>query len=277
MNTNELGFFLLLVGLALTRAVPTKLADEKSLNEDQEDLKIEETGGEDQVRPKKSTICLESGSLVPQVQSSGVQTISQPVQTLNIQPVPQRLQTFNVQAVPQQQVQAVSIQQVPQQIQMNVIQPSQSCMKLIQPAVQPAVKVIQPPQVYLPSQTNVNIIQPPREVAKPVVETVIKEKIVKSDPKPEKILLPSKEEPLFPKPVMVVEPEPVACVKVPQCNQCQQSMMQCSCTRQQIPALSSVVLMEPAAKMLEFKRRNPQVAPLLNHHAHHHHHRHVSV
>ncbi|XP_043515037.1 uncharacterized protein LOC122531299 isoform X2 [Frieseomelitta varia] len=247
MNTNELGFFLLLVGLALTQAVPTKLTDEVSLNEGQEEPKVDETEGEDQVRPKKSTICLESGSLVPQVQSGGIQTVSQPVQTLNIQPVPQ-------------------------QIQMSVIQPSQACMKLIQPPVQPTVKVIQPPQVYLPSQTNVNIIQPPREAAKPVVETVIKEKIVKNDPKPEKIVLP-KEEPLFPKPVMVVaEPEPVAYVKVPQCNQCQQSVMQCSCTKQRIPALSSVVLMEPAASILEYKRRNSQAAPLLNHHAHHHHH-----
>ncbi|XP_043515036.1 uncharacterized protein LOC122531299 isoform X1 [Frieseomelitta varia] len=275
MNTNELGFFLLLVGLALTQAVPTKLTDEVSLNEGQEEPKVDETEGEDQVRPKKSTICLESGSLVPQVQSGGIQTVSQPVQTLNIQPVAQRLQTYNFQAVPQQQqqqVQAVSIQQVPQQIQMSVIQPSQACMKLIQPPVQPTVKVIQPPQVYLPSQTNVNIIQPPREAAKPVVETVIKEKIVKNDPKPEKIVLP-KEEPLFPKPVMVVaEPEPVAYVKVPQCNQCQQSVMQCSCTKQRIPALSSVVLMEPAASILEYKRRNSQAAPLLNHHAHHHHH-----
>ncbi|KOX73436.1 hypothetical protein WN51_14482 [Melipona quadrifasciata] len=276
MNTNELGFFLFLAGLALTQALPTKLTDEKFLNEGQEDLKIDETGGEDQVRPKKSTICLETGNLVPQVQSSGIQTISQPVQTLNIQPVPQRLQTFNVQAVPQQQqVQAVSIQQIPPQIQMNVVQPSQACMKLIQPPVQPTVKVIQPPQVYLPSQTNVNIIQPPRE-EKPVVKpVVIKEKVVKSDPKPEKIVLP-KEEPLFalpPKPIMVVaEPEPVACVKVPQCNQCQQSVMQCSCTKQQIPSLSSVVLMEPAAKILEFNRRNSQAVPLLNHHAHHHHH-----
>ena len=295
---NKLGLFLLFVGLALTQAVPTKLADEESLNEDQEDLKIEETGGEDQVRPKKSTICLESGNLVPQVQSNGIQTISQPVQTLNIQTVPQRLSTFNVQAVPQQiqavpqqiqaipqQVQAFSFQSVPQQIQMNVIQPPQASLKLIQPPVQPTVKVIQPSQVFLPSQTNVNIIQPPREerpvakpVAKPLVETVIREKIVKSDPKPEKIVLP-KEEPLFvlpPKPIMVAEPEPVACVKVPQCNLCQQSVMQCSCTKQQVPGLSSVVLMEPATKILEFKRRNSQAGPLLNHHAHQHHH-HVSV
>ena len=166
---------------------------------------------------------------------------------------------------------------------MSVIQPPQAYMKLIQPPVQPTVKVIQPPQVYLPSQTNVNIIQPPREVAKPAVDTVIREKIVKNDPKPEKIVL-HKEEPvlpnkelLFPKPAMAVaEPESMAYVKVPQCNQCQQSVMQCSCTRQQIPALSSVVLMEPAAKILEYKRRNPQAGPLLNHHAHHHH-RHVSV
>lgn len=275
MNTNELGFFLLLAGLALTQAVPTKLADEISLNVGQEDPKIEEAGAEDQARPKKSTICLESGSLVPQVQSSGIQTVSQPLQTLNIQPVAQRLQTLNVQAVPQQQVQAVSIQQVPQQIQMSVVQPPQACMKLIQPPVQPTVKVIQPPQVYLPSQTNVNIIQPPREVAKPAVETVIREKIVKNDPKPEKIALP-KEEPLFPKSVMVVaEPEPVA--YVPQCNQCQQSVMRCSCTKQQIPALSSVVLMEPVAKILDYKRRNPQAGLPLNHHAHHYHHHRVSV
>lgn len=264
----NISFALLLLGLALSQAVPTAKI-EKSL--EKEDLKIEEAAGEDQDRSKKSIVCLDSASLLPQPQTYSIQAAAQPpVQTFNIQPVPQRVQTLNIQAVPQP-VQTLNIQPVPSPIQtLSVIQPP------IQPA-QASLKVVQPPQPPCPpAQTNVNIIQPAKEekTVKPMVETVIqKEKIVKPEPKPEKMIVTKVEKEMVPvmpvyeehmvvvpqKPVMMVaEPEPVATfVKMPHCHHCQQSVMQCSCKQQGVPSLGSAVMVEPSAvRVMGMKERS---------------------
>lgn len=266
-------FFLFFLGLSLTQAVPTNI-NEKSLDEGH-NLKIDKTEEDDQARSKKSVICLDSGSMVPQAQSYSIQAAPQPVQTLNIQQVPQRVQTLNIQAVPQP-VQTFSIQPAPQPVQ---------TFNVIQPPAQTSLKFIQPPQPCPPSQTNVNIIQPPKEEkpVKPVVETIIKEKVVKPEPKPEKIVAPKIEKepvrPVYegqmmvvpPKPVMMItEPEPVATyVKVPQCQQCQQSIMQCSCTKQQVPTLGSAVFMEPAMRIYKERSMDRHMVPM-SHRLHHH-------
>lgn len=264
MNLNA-SFVLLLLGLALSQAVPAAKM-EKSL--EKEDLKIEE-GGEDQDRSKKSIVCLDSASLLPQQQAYSIQAAPQPpVQTFNIQPVPQRIQTLNIQAVPQP-VQTLNIQPVPSPIQ---------TLSVIQPPIQPqaSLKVVQPPQPPCPpAQTNVNIIQPPKEekAVKPVVETVIeKEKIVKPEPKPEKMIVTKVEKEVVPmvpvfeehmvvvpqKPVMMVaEQEPMTTfVKVPHCHHCQQSVMQCSCKQQGVPALGSTVMVEPSIRVMGMKERS---------------------
>lgn len=261
----KISFVLLLLGLALSQAVPTAKI-EKSL--EKEDLKIEE-GGEDQDRSKKSIVCLDSASLLPQQQTYSIQAAPQPpVQTFNIQPVPQRIQTLNIQAVPQP-VQTLNIQPVPSPIQ---------TLSVIQPPIQPqaSLKVVQPPQPPCPpAQTNVNIIQPPKEekTAKPIVETVVeKEKIVKPEPKPEKMIVTKVEKEVVPvmpvfeehmvvvpqKPVvMVAEQEPMATfVKVPHCHHCQQSVMQCSCKQQGVPSLGSTVMVEPSIRVMGMKERS---------------------
>lgn len=261
----KISFVLLLLGLALSQAVPTAKI-EKSL--EKEDLKIEEDG-EDQDRSKKSIVCLDSASLLPQQQTYSIQAAPQPpVQTFNIQPVPQRIQTLNIQAVPQP-VQTLNIQPVPSPIQ---------TLSVIQPPIQPqaSLKVVQPPQPPCPpAQTNVNIIQPPKEekTAKPIVETVVeKEKIVKPEPKPEKMIVTKVEKEVVPvmpvfeehmvvvpqKPVvMVAEQEPMATfVKVPHCHHCQQSVMQCSCKQQGVPSLGSTVMVEPSIRVMGMKERS---------------------
>ncbi|XP_076303124.1 uncharacterized protein LOC143221613, partial [Lasioglossum baleicum] len=271
--TLNISFAIFLLGLAVSQAIPAAKI-EKSLTKSE--LKLEETGEETE-RSKKSVVCLESGSMVPQVQSYNIQAPPQ-VQTLSIQPAAQSVQTLNIQAVPQQ-VQTFSIQSVPQPIQtLSLIQPpvpatavisqqSQAPMKLIQHASHPCP----------PSQTNVNIIQPLKEekIVKvkpaPVVETIV-EKIVKPEPKPEKLVvskmekqvmvpaMPVYEEQLVmvpPKPVMVVaEAEPMtSCVKVPHCHSCQQAVMQCTCKSQAMPGLGSAVMVEPAMRLMGVRER----------------------
>ncbi|OAD53175.1 hypothetical protein WN48_10663 [Eufriesea mexicana] len=258
----NISFAIFLLGLALSQAIPTRKIEESLTKSN---LKLEETG-EEVERSKKSVVCLDSGSMTPQLQSYNIQTAPQ-VQTLSIQPAGQSVQTLNIQAIPQQ-VHTLSIQSVPQPIQtVSVIQPPAPAMKLIQ----------HPPNPCPPSQTNVNIIQPlkeekPVKVRPPVIEAIVHEKIIKSEPKPEKLVVPKVEKQIMmptmpvyeeqvvmvpPKPMMLVaEAEPMtSCVKEPHCHTCQQAVMQCSCKSHGVPAMRPAVMVEPAMHLVEVRER----------------------